>query len=273
MASMPYLAEFLSEKLLTGISFFEPLRGVVLAEAALPFAEANANNLGELVGGALSLINGLRTEANLLPPSLSNKRELAKRLPWLAAAAVTLLIALASWYGYALNATSVTLSETAKINSALADEGGIAAQIENHSSELEVVQKTSTDLLSLVQLRDAYPAILADLSGKIPSRFLWITEIQPVGAPAQKEKGSFGIAKPTDSPIKAISVKGLYLNNPRQAAVIDDFVTSLQSSDIFAVDEKEKSKIITQRGSPNGDYWAYPFALVIPLRNPLTPLP
>ena len=73
--------------------------------------------------------------------------------------------------------------------------------------------------------------------------------------------------------VKALLVKGLYLDNPRQAAVIDDFVNSLQSSDLFSVNENEKSKIITQRGSPSGDHWAYPFALRIPLRNPLTFLP
>jgi len=68
-------------------------------------------------------------------------------------------------------------------------------------------------------------------------------------------------------------VRGLYLNNPRQAAVIDDFVTALQSSTIFKVDENEKSKIIIQRGSPNGQYWAYPFALTIPLKTPISLLP
>ena len=58
-----------------------------------------------------------------------------------------------------------------------------------------------------------------------------------------------------------------------QAAVIDDFVNAIQASEIFAVAEKEKTKIITQRGSPNGEYWAYPFSLTVPLRNPVTPLP
>lgn len=113
--------------------------------------------------------------------------------------------------------------------------------------------------------------ILADLSARVPKRFLWITEIQPV-----RDAGKKGVAaKPSEGPtlITALLVKGLYLDNPRQASVIDDLVTSLQSSEIFAVEEKEKSKIITQRGSPSGEYWAYPFSLRIPLRTPLTSLP
>jgi hypothetical protein len=79
-----------------------------------------------------------------------------------------------------------------------------------------------------------------------------------------------GSTKPADPSIKAVTIKGLYLENPR---VIDDFVNKLQASDVFAVEEKEKSKIITQRGSPNEEYWAYPYALKLPLRNPINPLP
>jgi type IV pilus assembly protein PilM len=270
MGSMPYLAEFLSEKFLKEISFFEPLRGVSLSEKAFPFVESNPNNLGELVGGALIGTDISHTTVNLLPPFLVNRRELNKRLPWLAGAVAVFFIALIYWYGYALHATTVTATETAKISDAISEESSIATQIDKRSASLREVNETSSQLLSLVQLRASYPAILTDLCAKIPSRFLWITEIQPIlpiperGAP----KGSF-----SPNVIKNISVKGLYLDNPRQAAVIDDFVTALQSSTIFKVDEKEKSKIIIQRGSPNGQYWAYPFALTIPLQNPISPLP
>jgi hypothetical protein len=133
----------------------------------------------------------------------------------------------------------------------------------------EEITKTGNELLSLVVLRDAYPKIVAELAAKVPSRFLWITEVQPAVDPPQKGT----VSKGNDNLVKAVIVKGLYLDNPRQAAVIDDFITSLQSSDVFLVEEKEKSKIITQRGSPNNDFWAYPFALKIPLRNPIQPLP
>ena len=277
MASMPYLAEFLSEKLLKATSFFEPLRGITVSENAAVFVESNPNNFGELVGGALSIAESLQTKVKLLPPSLASKRELEKRLPWLVGAAALFLITLSSWYGYAVHAASVTRDETAKINSALLEESRISKEIEVSHSKLDALNQTASQLLTLTQLRDAYPAILADLSAKVPERFLWITEVQPINPLTTK-----GTAKPSDSSIKpvtgnagisAISVKGLYLDNPRQAAVIDDFVTALQSSSVFVVEEKEKSKIITQRGSPSGQYWAYPFALTIPLRNPIPQLP
>jgi len=266
MASMPYLAEFFSEKLQKETGFFEPLRAVSVSENASQFVESNPNNLGELVGGALQATSPNRTEIHLLPPHLVNHKELAKRLPYLATAAVIFLISLSVWYGFAMNATAVTHSEAEKITSATTQEEGIDANIQKLKAEQAAIEKTQDDLLHVAQLREAYPQILAELNAKIPSRFLWITEIIPVGDPVQK-------GKPSSPDIKAVTVNGLYLDNPRQAAVIDDFVTSLQSSGIFLVEEKEKSKIITKRGSPNGEYWAYPFSLRIPLRNTLTPLP
>ena len=288
MASMPYLAEFLAEKFLKETSFFEPLRGVSLSKSAAAFVEENPNNLGELVGGALSLIHAPQTEVDLLPPSLVTRKELAQRLPWLTAAAALILITLASWYGYALYATSLTRAQTAALSTTVDDESQLSSQIEALNSKLTATQKTASDLLAAIQFRNAYPSILEELNAEIPSRFLWITEIQPISdAPMKGGPGPLGgpggvpgfagspgqFSRLSDGSIKAISVKGLYLDNPRQAAVIDDFVTALQSSTIFAVEEKQKSKIIAQRGSPNDQFWAYPFALVIPLHNPIAPLP
>ena len=269
MASLPYLAEFFTEKLQKVTSFFNPLEGITVAESARSFVESNSNNLGELVGGALLLTSAPRTKVNLLPPSVSRKRDFAKRFPYLAAGVFFFLASLGAWYGFALQATSLTRTTTASIDAEIAKDSRISSQIKALASKEVSIQQTSDAILSVINLREAYPRILAELSAKVPERYLWITQIQAVGDIPQRGAA----AKTNDGSIKALLVKGLYLDNPRQASVIDDFVTALQSSDVFAVEEKEKSKIITQRGSPNGEYWAYPFSLRIPLRNPITPLP
>ena len=269
MASLPYLAEFFNEKLQKKTSFFNPIKDIGVAESAHSFLEANHNNLGELVGGALMLTSSPRTKINLLPPSVSKKRAFAKRFPYLAAAVLFFLASLGALYGFALQATSLTRATTATIDAQIAKETSISNQIKAKVDNELSINQTSDTLLSAVSLREAYPRILIELSVKIPERYLWITEIQPAGDIPQRGVST----KNNDGSVKALLVKGLYLDNPKQASVIDDFVTSLQSSDVFAVEEKEKSKIITQRGSPNGEFWAYPFSLKIPLRNPITPLP
>ena len=279
MASLPGLREFLSEKFLRDVQLFDPLRTLTIREQSSTvssFIESHSNNLGELIGGALTLSGESSfTKVELLPRSLMKRREFFKRLPFLSGAAALFLINLATWSGYFSYVNGVTKAQTSVLSGTMDKETRLASGIRQVTEKTDTVQKTASELLSLIELRSAYPNLIADLSAKIPDRYLWITEIQPVGdAPQKNVSGATGtnkISAPTV--IRALIVKGLYLENPRQAAVIDDFVNSLQSSDLFSVNENEKSKIITQRGSPNGDQWAYPFALKIPLRNSLTFLP
>jgi type IV pilus assembly protein PilM len=269
MASMPYLSEFIHEKLQKETGFFNPLEGVQISSNATDFIESHPNNMGELVGGALELLPNRRTIISLLPPSVSQKENLAKRLPYLVTAAVVFIATLVVWYLYAVNVTKVTIQKTEEVTQRSRQESAVWGKIQELQKKQKEIQKAGEDLLSVVLLRDAYPKILKELASKVPDRYLWITEVQPATDLTPK-----GIQnKPSDSVVKAIIVKGLYLDNPRQASVIDDFITSLQSSEVFMVEEKEKSKIITQRGSPNNDYWAYPFALKIPLRTAIQPLP
>lgn len=268
-ASMPYLSEFIHEKLQKETGFFNPMEGIQVSENAVPFVESHANNMGELVGGALELLPKQRTVISLLPPSVAKKEDLARRLPYLVTTGVIFIATLMAWYLYAVNVTKLTAQKTEEITQRYRQESAVSDKILELQKKREEIARTGNELLSVVLLRDAYPKILAELAAKVPDRFLWITEVQP--AVDLPQKGT--PAKPNDNAVKAVIVKGLYLDNPRQASVIDDFITSLQSSEIFIVEEKEKSKVITQRGSPNNDYWAYPFALKIPLRTPIQPLP
>lgn len=268
-ASMPYLAEFIHEKLLKETGFFNPMEDVQVSQSAMPFVESHPNNMGELVGGALELLPNRRTVISLLAPSVAKKEDLSKRLPFLMTAIVVFIATLIAWYLYALNVTKLTAQKTEEVTQRYRQLSASADKIQVLQKKKEEITRTANELLSLVVLRDAYPKILAELAAKVPSRYLWITEVQPAVDPPQKGT----VSKGNDNLVKAVIVKGLYLDNPRQAAVIDDFITSLQSSEVFLVEEKEKSKVITQRGSPNNDFWAYPFALKIPLRNPIQPLP
>lgn len=276
MASMPYLSEFIQEKFQKPVGFWkidllkdQHCGGFSLVEETAGFVAANPNNLGELVGGALELFPGHRTLINLLPPSVLRKQNLAKRLPYLAGAAAILIAALSAWYLFADYATKVTVQKTEEIARQSKEANKVAEELRALQKTQDEIRRKSGELLSVVLLRQAYPKIIAELAAKVPDRFLWITDVQPAVEVTSKNAARKG----GENLVHAVIVKGLYLDNPRQASVIDDFVASLQSSEVFVVDEKELTKVITQRGSPSGEYWAYPFALRIPLRTPIPNLP
>jgi type IV pilus assembly protein PilM len=269
VASMPYLSEFIHEKFQKETGFFNPMEGIPVDEEAIPFLESHPHNLGELVGGALELFPGHRTLINLLPPSVLRKQNLAKRLPYLAGAAAILIASLSAWYLFADYATKVTVQKTEEIARQSKEANKVAEELRALQKTQDEIRRKSGELLSVVLLRQAYPKIIAELAAKVPERFLWVTDVQPAVEVTSKNAARKG----GENLVHAVIVKGLYLDNPRNASVIDDFVASLQSSEVFVVDEKESTKVITQRGSPSGEYWAYPFALRIPLRTPIPNLP
>lgn len=271
MASMPYLSEFIHEKFQKETSFFDPLKGIIIGPEASSFVESNPSNLGELIGGALQFVSGSnRTSINLLPPSVTRKLAFAKKLPALAAAASLFILSLAALGIFGNSAAQATRREYDKLAQDSQHTEKVSKQIEALLQKQSEIRKSGTQLLSVVSLREIYPQLIAELAAKVPDHFLWITEIKPVGDPVQKDASAKpSDTKSSDSPLKAIIVKGLYLDNPRQASVIDDFVINLQSSELFAIDDREKSKIIIQRSSPSGESWAYPFSLRVPLRTPI----
>jgi type IV pilus assembly protein PilM len=280
MASMPYLSEFIQEKFQKPVGFWsiefqtaEASSGFSLAEETADFIEANPNNLGELVGGALELFPERRTLINLLPPSVLRKQNFARRLPYLATAAAVVIITLSAWYLFADYATKVTVQKIEEITQQSKQADAVTEKFRALQKKQDEIRKTSGELLKVVLLREAYPKIIAELAAKVPERFLWITDVQPAVEASSKNPVRSALEKGGENSVKAVIVKGLYLDNPRQASVIDDFVTSLQSSELFVVEEKEMTKVITQRGSPSGEYWAYPFTLRIPLRTPIPNLP
>lgn len=277
---MPYLSEFIQEKFQKPVGFWnigflteQQGGGFSLVEETAEFVAANPNNLGELVGGALALYPERRTLINLLPPSVLRKQNLSKRLPYLAGAAAVVIASLTAWYLFADYATKVTVQKTEEITQQSKQAEGVAEKFRTLQRKQDEIRKTSGELLNVVLIREAYPKIIAELAAKVPERFLWITEIQPAVEASSKNPVRNGGEKGGENSVKAMIVKGLYLDNPRQASVIDDFVASLQTSELFVVEEKEMTKVITQRGSPSGEYWAYPFALRIPLRTPIPNLP
>lgn len=273
MASMPYLSEFIREKFQKETGFFNPMEGITVDEAAQPFLDSHFHNMGELAGGALELFPERRTLINLLPPSVLRKQNLARLLPYLAGAAAIVIATLSAWCLFANYATKVTVQKTEEITQLSKQANEVTEKFRALQKKQDEIRETSGELLKVVLLREAYPKIIAELAAKVPERFLWITDVQPAVEASSKNPVRNAVEKGGENSVKAVIVKGLYLDNPRQASVIDDFVASLQSSEIFVVEEKEITKVITQRGSPSGEYWAYPFALRIPLRTPIPNLP
>jgi type IV pilus assembly protein PilM len=91
--SMPYTAQFFSEKLNLPVEYFNPLRNLQIADE-LPREELAkvAHSLGEAVGLGLRNLAHCPVELNLMPKSSLKRQEFNQKKPYLAAAAFCLIL-------------------------------------------------------------------------------------------------------------------------------------------------------------------------------------
>ena len=97
-ANLPYLPEFLEEKLRMPIEVFNPLQRVTVGKAIdVEQIGAEAHMLGELVGLALRGIDEAPIKIDLVPDVVASERATAQRKPFLLAAAVIMIASFAIW--------------------------------------------------------------------------------------------------------------------------------------------------------------------------------
>jgi type IV pilus assembly protein PilM len=91
--SMPYTAQFFSEKLNLPVEYFNPLRNLQIAPDLNREELAKvAHSLGEVVGLGLRNLAHCPVELNLMPKSSLKRREFAQKKPYLAAAVFCLIL-------------------------------------------------------------------------------------------------------------------------------------------------------------------------------------
>jgi len=282
--SLPYMVEFFSEKLQTPIEFLNPLKNVTVTSASVAESlSSKAHTVGELVGAALRSMENCPLEINLRPTSVVKEQDLARRRPFLIAAAVCLLLTLAAWWLYFDRATRITDEVLAGVQADVTRLEGIAGQMDGLFASQKKLDALVAPLLLASAERAAWVGILDVLGEKLPARFIWITELQPMSGGKVLGGEKPGSAPPPAAPpkpgqpsqssaaINALEVRGLYLDNPpneKEARIIDEFVENLKTSPIFDLPE-DKAKIVIQRTTPTGESWAYGYTLVLPLRKPI----
>jgi type IV pilus assembly protein PilM len=93
--SMAYTAQFFSEKLNLPVEYFNPLRNVQLEEGLNREELAKvAHSMGEVVGLGLRNLARCPVDLNLMPRSSKKRQEFSRKKPYLAAAALCLILIL-----------------------------------------------------------------------------------------------------------------------------------------------------------------------------------
>jgi type IV pilus assembly protein PilM len=264
---LPYIREFFSEKLQMPIDFFNPLRNVAVAPGVDTDAAARAaHTFGELVGLAIRSASEAPMELNLEPASVTKKKLLARKQPFMILAGLCFLLSLAGGWLYFLRATDVERQVTDKLTPQVAALKLLAASFDKTKEELDRAQETAAPFVTAVQERDYWARLINDINSRLPQQYIWITSFTPVNivdgrvaSPApggargrQEERGSFGLR-----------LHGLYLT--ARPSLVDDFAENLRKSPFVG------SVTMTMRTNPTQTDWDFDYELLVELKQGISP--
>jgi len=220
-------------------------------------------------------------ELNLRPASVVRRHQLAEKRPFLIVAGVCLLLALALWWQYFDRAAKLTKDATDKLTPKVAELETFDKKIKTARSEIKAQQDMMAPLIAAVDDRNYWVNIIEDINARLPKDFVWITsfDLKPAttarapGAPATPAPGPQARNRAPEGP--SYLLKGLYLFNNRQGAVVDDFVNELLKSPLYTASKDPTAGF--KRSVPNDQDWAYDFEIPIALKppgpQPVTPTP
>ncbi len=293
-SSMPYTREFFAEKLKMPVEYFNALRNVtVTAPMQAEEASRRAHVLGELVGLALRSTSACPMELNLRPPAVTQQQEMARRRPFLALAAVCLLLALAGWWLYFMQAGQVQAAVLEDLKPKVGQLQGFENRFKAIRKNILEEQATAAPFLEALDERDFWVETIAELNARLPGKGIWITVLEPgfftddggAGkdvpfesiAPGAKENSRPGSETPPVLPgppgkpnaqasrrAPGLRVTGLYLDNP---AVVDEFLENLKQSPNFDIDLNRREFVNPVRQTPTSTEWAFPFELRLKLKD------
>ncbi len=288
-ANLPYLREFLEEKLSLPVETFNPLQRISVGKGVdVDTLGGEAHMLGELVGLGLQASEKSVVKIDLVPDAVQAQRDITRRKPALILASTLLLAGLAAWAGFKAKSVEDGKAFLANLEK---DE----VNLKQPARKIERLLKAEDESLKLIKAytsaeknRVSVINIWNDISQHFVSENVWLSDlefrtnfsVEGDGGSEPVLDASFASANYGSSSLQAekemadsVSLKGYHLNKNIEVLEI---LKRLKTSEVLTFEWEGKaipdSQIIKLNmaapNDENGDY-AAPFELVIPLSKPI----
>ena len=287
-ANLPYLREFLEEKLNIPVEIFNPLQRISVGKGIdVDSLAREAHQLGEIVGLGLRAADKATINIDLVPDAVQAERDINRRKPLLIAASALFLGGLAAWAGF----KAMSVGDAERHLTALEQE---SVGLEDPAGKIESLLSKEQDALKMIK---AYSAAedgrlsVVDEWNQIAQHFVsevvWITDLEPRtnfsleggGSSDPVIDESFSTNPYGNSSIMSdvenadsVIIRGLHLDKENE---VSNLVKSLRLSPALTFEFGGKqipdSQVIkTNQAFPEDGFYAAPFELLIPLSKPIT---
>ncbi len=286
--NLPYLREFLEEKLNLPVETFNPLQRISVGRGIdVDAIGQEAHQLGELVGLSLRATDKSEISIDLVPDAVQAQRDITRRKPALLTAAALFIVGLGAWTGFKIKSVSDGEAHLASLNTK-------AVEIQQSADKIERLLKDEKKSLELINAyaaaengRLSFINTWNDVSEAFVSENVWVTDFEyrtkyQIKGDAETEPvidESFSTATYGNSPltkdetwVDSVAISGLHLN--KQAEVLDILEELKKSGVLKFVDPKGKpipdnqlAQITAAPAEETNDY-AAPFKMLVPLKQP-----
>jgi type IV pilus assembly protein PilM len=201
--SMPYTAQFFSEKLNLPVEYFNPLRNLQIQEE-LPREELAkvAHSLGEAVGLGLRNLAHCPVELNLMPKSSLKRQEFNQKKPYLVASVFCLILIVFAYGWFYDNEAAEKQKALEKLKPTVEDLKRNDQRLRTGLSEMKRIQTESEQFFTWMEDRYRWAEVLTvlreslmsvedkkekELNAKVG---VWIEKLDPITPPGFLTVGS-----------------------------------------------------------------------------------
>lgn len=292
-AALPYMKEFLEEKLRLPVHWFNSLQNVSVGpkvDSAAVSREAHC--LGELVGLALREMS-CPMELDLSPRSVETARSISSKKPKLILATVALFAGLGALWTNLHFSKEAALANLEKVSATHDTLNGYASKIREEEKRQKKEEARGEHLQNAQTMRQYWLTMMNLINSKFKDDSVWVTqfqalnseglpistsltpEISPVPASFQKpnpQPTPQVAGKPKVETIDAIHISGLYSRNAydRIKEIFLEFKD--KSGGTFAIpdnwEQKTNNWYILDTGRDTQE-WASTYQMRLPLTNKL----
>ena len=182
-ANAGLVTEFFAEKFSLPVEVLNPLRGVQLDRRVdSGIAEANGASMVELVGLALRHVGSVPVEVELVPDSVAQTRDAAKRMPFLILAMLSLFALLAVGIFYFKKADSIVQGRLAQLTTKKEQLERDKKSIDGLTKTFGLLEGQSAQFEQVVQDRGYWSRLLSALNSKFQNDSLWLTQLEVLKA-------------------------------------------------------------------------------------------
>lgn len=225
---IPHVNTFLKDKLKTDVDYLNPFRNVSVS-AAIPGDKigGDVNLLGEVVGLALRRALSCPVEINLLPPSLVARRVFQRRIPFLAMAAVGLILIMLVFWLFLHRMRAMAEDRLQMVVARVEALQGPATALTELARQKDVAAGKVTSLMDLTRERTKWLEIIEGLHSRMIDG-MWVTGMRVTG---ETEQGK-----------ELLVIEGMGFSDKVSHQAITDFAMSLKGQG-YVSDEVRIKKI------------------------------